>query len=207
MNELISVKFSGRKMVSNSRKIMEAPMQTPLRIDFHGAETSEALERVVAEHVVRLEAVFGRLTACHVTIRAPGRHHRKGGLYEIDIHVTLPGGREIAVTRTPHQDARHADLEFAVNDAFRRATRTLQDHVRAMQGHVKTLEEQPLGTVLSYDDNGGYGFLRATDGHEVYFHKNSVIGEHVHLSPGARVRFHETMGEKGPQASTVHLSR
>jgi cold shock CspA family protein/ribosome-associated translation inhibitor RaiA len=186
-------------------KFVEVLMQTPLRIDFHGAETSEALERAITEHVARLEAVFGRLTACHVTVRAPGHHHRKGGLYEIDIHVTLPGGQEIAVTRTPQEDARHADLEFAVNDAFRRAKRTLQDHVRAMQGQVKAHEEQPLGTILSYDDNRGFGFLRAADGHEVYFNKNSVIGEHIHLSPGTRVRFHETMGEKGPQASTVHL--
>jgi len=180
-------------------------METPLKIDFHGTETSEALRRSITEHVARLEALFGRLTACHVTVRAPGSRHRKGGPYEIDIHVTLPGGREIAVTRTPYADARHADLEFAVNDAFRRAKRALQDRLRELQHHVKTHEDQPVGTILSYDDRNGYGFLRAPDGHEVYFHRNSVIGEHVHLSPGTRVRFHETTGEKGPQASSVHL--
>jgi cold shock CspA family protein len=180
-------------------------MQTALKIDFHGAETSEALKASIAEHVERLEHVFGRFTACHVAIRAPGRRHQKGGLYDLDIHITLPGGREIAVTRTPHQDERHADLEFAVNDAFRRAKRILQDQVRDMQGQVKTHEEQPVGTVISYDNDGGFGFLRAADGHDVYFHKNSIIGDHAHLSPGTRVRFHETMGEKGPQASSVHL--
>ena len=180
-------------------------MQTELKIDFHGAQTSEALRQSIVEHVGRLEHVFGRFTACHVTIRAPGHRHQKGGLYELDVHITLPGGREIAVTHTSHQDRRHADLEFAVNDAFRRAKRILQDRVRDMQGHVKAHAEAPVGIVASYDEAAGYGFLRAGDGREVYFHKNSVVGEHVHPSPGMRVRFHETVGEKGPQASSVHL--
>jgi phage shock protein A len=36
-------------------------------------------------------------------------------------------------------DQRHADVNFAINDAFKRARR-LQDQVRRLQGHVKTHE-------------------------------------------------------------------
>jgi cold shock CspA family protein len=50
----------------------------------------------------------------------------------------------------------------------------------------------------------GYGFLESADGREIYFHRNSVreLGFES-LEIGARVRFAEEEGEKGPQASRV----
>jgi len=51
----------------------------------------------------------------------------------------------------------------------------------------------------------GYGFIEDEEGREIYFHRNSVLGiafEKLHV--GAKVRFAEEDGDKGPQASTVH---
>ena len=63
-----------------------------------------------------------------------------------------------------------------------------------------------MGTVKSLDASGEFGFLEAADGHEVYFHRNSVLdGAYNRLAVGAHVAFAEEMGEKGPQASTVKL--
>lgn len=181
-------------------------METPLKIDFHGVEPSEALQNSITEHVAALERFFGRLTACHVSFKAPGGHHRSGGLYEVDIHLTLPSGREVNIGRTPRQDERHAKVLFAVNDAFRRARRQLQDHARRLQTQVKTHESPPSGTVTRFDRKGGFGFIEAADGREIYFHKNSVIeGIPSKIAPGIQVTFVEEMGEKGPQASTVRL--
>ena len=181
-------------------------MQTQLKIDFHGGDPSEALQATIAEHVAALERFFGRLTACHVAVRAPGTRHRTGGLFEVDIHLTLPDGREVNVGRTPKQDERHANLEFAVNDVFRRARRQLQDHARRLQAQVKTHEAAPSGTVKSFDEKGGYGFIEASDGREIYFHKNAVLEASLSkIVSGAHVTFAEEMGEKGPQASTVRL--
>jgi hypothetical protein len=70
-------------------------------------------------------------------LNAPGGHHRTGGLYEINIRLALPGGREVNIARTPQADERHADLNYALNDAFKRARRQLQDQVDRMQGNVK----------------------------------------------------------------------
>ena len=48
--------------------------------------------------------------------------------------------------------------------------------------------------------------LEAADGHEVYFHQNSVLdGAFSRLAVGTHVAFEEEMGDKGPQASTVKL--
>ena len=53
----------------------------------------------------------------------------------------------------------------------------------------------------------GYGFLESEDGREIYFHKNSVLdGRFEKLQIGAKVRYAEEDGDKGPQASTVHVN-
>ena len=54
------------------------------------------------------------------------------------IRLTLPDGREVNVNRSLTADERRSDLAFAINDAFHRARRQLQDKVREMQGRKKT---------------------------------------------------------------------
>jgi cold shock CspA family protein len=139
-------------------------------------------------------------------LKGPGGHHRTGGLYEVNIRLALPNGREINVARTAPADERHSDLTFALNDAFKRARRLLQDRVHRMQGQVKQHEAQPMGTVVRLDPSGEFGFLESSDGREIYFHRNSVLdGGFSRLTIGAHVAFAEERGEKGPQASTVRL--
>ncbi|HEY7665300.1 MAG TPA: HPF/RaiA family ribosome-associated protein [Xanthobacteraceae bacterium] len=181
-------------------------MQTPVQIDFQGMHGRPELRAAIEKHVAQLEQRFGRVTACRVVLKGPGSHHRTGGLYEVNIHLALPNGREVNVGRTSPADERHAELAFAINDAFKHARRRLQDQVRRLQGQVKQHEGQPLGTVKVLDASGEFGFLEAADGHEVYFHRNSVLDDAFsRLALGSAVSFSEEIGEEGPQASTVKL--
>ena len=179
-------------------------MQTSVHIEFQQMKPQEALRAEIARHVTALEDRFGRITACHVVLKAPGQHHRTGGLYEVNIRLVLPNGKEIDIGHTPSADARHADVHFALNDAFKRARRRLQDWVRRMGGHVKVHKHQPTGLITKLDRD--FGFLQTADGREVYFHKNSVLdGGFARLKAGTRVTFAEEEGDKGPQASTVRV--
>lgn len=181
-------------------------METPLEIDFQGMDAKAELRSAIAKHVAQLEERCGRITAGRVVLKAPGGHHRTGGLFDINIRLALPDGREVNIDRTPQNDERYSDLDFALNDAFKRARRQLQDHTRRMQGEVKLHEGEPIGTVSELDPLGEFGFLETADGREIYFHKNSVLNNsYAELSVGTRVTFAEEMGEKGPQASTVKL--
>jgi len=124
-------------------------METPVEVDFQGMRARPDVRAAIEEHVAALEERCGRVTACRVVLKAPGGHHRTSGLYEVHIHLALPEGREVNVARTPPADERHADLTFAISDAFKHARRQLQDHVRRMQGQVKHHESQPIGTTRS----------------------------------------------------------
>ncbi len=180
-------------------------MQTPVEIEFQGMMSTPKIQASIAAHVARLEERFGRATACRVVLKGPSERHQTGGLYEVNIRVALPDGREVNVARTPGADERHADLAFALNDAFKRARRLLQDHARQLQNRVKQHDGPPLGTVVRIDPSGEFGFIASADGDELYFHRNSVLDDPKRLEVGARVSFAPSMGEKGPQASTVKL--
>jgi cold shock CspA family protein len=180
-------------------------MQTPVEIDFQGMTASPKVQSAIDAQVARLEERYGRVTACRVGLKGPSKHHQNGGLYEVSIRLALPDGREVNVARTPSADERHADVSFAINDAFKRARRLLQDHVRRLQHRVKQHDGPPVGTVARIDPSGEFGFIESADGHELYFHRNSVLDAPQRLEVGARVSFAESTGDKGPQASTVKL--
>ena len=181
-------------------------METPAQIDFQGMSANEHARQAITDLIAGLEDRFGRLTTCRVVLKGPGGRHRTGGLYEVNIRLGLPDGREVNVDRTAKLDERHADLDFALNDAFKRARRQLQDRVRQLQGAVKQRAEQPIGTVVSIQPVDGFGILQSADGREIYFHQNSVLdGAFARLAAGTRVAFAEEIGEKGPQASTVKV--
>lgn len=179
-------------------------MQTPVEIDFQGMDATPDVRAAVDKHLAQLEERFGRIIAGRVVLKAPSGRHRTGGLHEITIHLSLPDGREVNIGRVRQNDERLADLNFALNDAFKRARRQLQDKVRDLQGKVKQHSGPPVGTVCELDPLGEFGFIKTGDDREIYFHRNSVLNDGFsQLSVGARVTFAEEVGDKGPQASTV----
>jgi cold shock CspA family protein len=99
---------------------------------------------------------------------------------------------------------RHARV--AVRKAFEAARRQLQDYRRRQRGIGKIHEAVPLGRVARLLPDGSGGFIEAPDGHEVYFHPNSVLNAGFgRLDIGSQVAFIEEKGDRGPQASTVKV--
>ncbi len=180
-------------------------METRPEIDFQGMEPRADLSARIEEKIAHLEKLYGRMTACRVVVRGPGGHHRAGGHYEFNIHIALPDGREVAVTRTPDPDERFQDVHFALNDAFKRADRQLEDAVRRIRGDMKHHEAAMTGVVRSLSPADGFGLLESADGREIYFHRNSVAAPGFDaLQLGERVEVLEEEGAKGPQARRVN---
>lgn len=117
-------------------------MQTPLRITFQNTPSSAAIRRLIEEQSDHLEQFFGRMTACHVVFKVPDGNHRSSGLYEVTVHIKMPGGATVDIDRTPGLDERFSDPQFAVGDAFRRARRRLQDRAKVMRQEVKSLHKR-----------------------------------------------------------------
>jgi ribosome-associated translation inhibitor RaiA len=100
-------------------------METPLQLELHGVKSSDHVRDLIDKNLQKIEKRYGRATACRVVVRAPNAHHKNGEPFEVSVHIALPAKREINVGHTG-KDERLADLDFAVNDAFKRALRQLE---------------------------------------------------------------------------------
>lgn len=181
-------------------------MQTPLQLTFENIGHSDPVEARIREEAVKLEQFYDRITSMRVVVGRPQHRHHKGDVYQIRIHITLPGAADIAITREPAATGAHEDVYVTIRDAFMAARRQLQDQARRRQGQVKQHETPPHGRIASLHPDRDHGFITASDGREIYFHRNSVKGaqlEDLHL--GQEVRFSEAVGENGPQATLVRL--
>jgi cold shock CspA family protein len=181
-------------------------MLLPLQVTFRNMPRSDAVEQAIRERAERLDRFCDRVMGCRVLVET--RHRRRqGNLFHIRIDLTLPG-REIVVSREPTLHRAYEDVYVAIRDAFDAAGRRLEDFVRRDDMRVKAHELPPHGRIARLDRGNGYGFIGTPDGREIYFHRNSVVNAGFdRLEEGDPVRFHEEAGEKGPQASTVHVER
>jgi hypothetical protein len=115
------------------------------QLELDGLQASSHLRDIINSHVMKLESRFGRLVTRRLVIRAPGAHHRIGEAFAVSIELTLPARRMINVAPVMHtRDPRQANVIFAVNDAFRRATAQLRRQSQLLQEKTKSqLEAGP----------------------------------------------------------------
>jgi len=102
------------------------------QITVHDLPRSPALEERIRRKVTGLERVFGRLTACRVTLQAPHHHQRHGAHYGVRLEIAVPGA-EIVINRD------HAnDSYIALRDAFQAARRQLNEYFQRRRGSDKS---------------------------------------------------------------------
>jgi cold shock CspA family protein len=198
-------------------------MIIPVQITFRNVASTPELEENIRARAQKLEKFYSPITSCRVLVEAPARHRQKGYSFHVRIDLTVPQG-EIVVKREPTLYPKEKDigderrrkqmetrperkhLEVAIREAFHAARRRLEDHARQKRADVKTHEPIPQARVTKLFPVEGYGYIETPDGREIYFHANSVLNKRFKsLKLGSKVSFTEEAGEKGPQASTVHL--
>lgn len=180
-------------------------MKVPIEITYRHMERVDEIDRLIHQKVAKLDRLFGNLISCRVAIERPQTAQRSGNPYRVRIGLTAPPGHELVVRREPVDNDMHATLRTVVIDAFKAMRRQLEELRERQRGEVKRHDEQPRAVVARIFRGAGYGFLRTAEGREIYFHRNAVLDRWDELEVGAEVRFEETEGAEGPQASTVAM--
>lgn len=182
-------------------------MQIEPQIRFRGMEPSPSVETVIRERIDRLGRFHDRITSCVVTVEAPHRHDRKGGIYRVQVDVTVPGAA-IVSGRIHEENHAHEDLLVAIRDSFDAAQRQLEDVVRKKSGYrVKPHPETLRGKIARLVPEEEYGFILAQDGREFFFRRESMTSdkEWALLAEGSEVRFAESDGAQGLRASAIAI--
>lgn len=180
-------------------------MVKPVEIHFQHMKKSEALEERIRQHAERLDRVHPNIMSCLVHVEKPHRHRSTHEGWKITVEVVVPNHGDITVSKSSDEHAPHDDAYQVVNQAFDAMARRLQKLVDRDRGHVKHHPHEEVTAVIKrlFDD---HGFLHTLDGHDVYFHRNSLVGcPFEELAEGMGVTFSEEEGEMGPQATTVHV--
>jgi len=180
-------------------------MQVPVQVVLRRISRPAAVRTEVMKAAAVLERFHPRVTSCRVAVTNPDARHTSGGLYDVHIVLQVPGRPDVVINRRAADRREREHLGVALRNAFAQARRRLQDAVRRQRGDVKVHAGGPeTGRVARLLARAGYGFIEAPDGREIYFHRNSVTdGRFADLKVGVHVRFAETVGEKGAQASSV----
>ncbi len=184
-----------------------AHMETQVETTFRNTVADADIEALVRREVARLEGYGTRLVSCRLAIEQPQRSQRDGSRFRVRLTIGAGLRRPIVVKREPSDSEMHESLRTIVLGVFRAARRQVQELNERRRGDTKTAgEERALIVRLFPGGEAAYGFLRAPDGRELYFHRNSVLHEdYDRLTVGTEVRFEEEEGEEGPQASTVQV--
>jgi len=175
------------------------PFSPPVEIVRNGLAVTPEADTYLQERIAQLERFYRPIISKRVVLEGPVGHHQTGGPFTVNLYLDVPG-RMVNVSRQ-HSD----DLHVAIRSTFDAAQRQLEDHARKQRPKVSPTVSPPRGRVIRLFPDAGYGFIAATDdGHEIYFHQNSVLADRFQeLNVGDEVRFAEEQGEHGPQASTV----
>jgi len=113
-------------------------METPLQLELQGVPVTGRIRTLIERNLSKIEKRFGRATACRIVVRAPSGHRKNGDPYAVSVRIALPAGKEVNVGHGPSRNERLADLDFALNDAFKRALRQLGDDARILKEHGRS---------------------------------------------------------------------
>jgi cold shock CspA family protein/ribosome-associated translation inhibitor RaiA len=183
-------------------------MKIKPEITYRHLEKTTAIQSLVEEKITKLEQFCDYMNSCHVVIEKDNDRPSSGSPYRVSIDITIPHGRELAVVKSPDRGKQYPSLETVIRDAFEAARRQLIDLTTEQKGERKLHPEQQVGAIVTkLFIEQGYGFLQEiSTGKEIYFHCNSVTNnDFERLKVGSGVRYKETMGEMGPQATTVQI--
>lgn len=180
-------------------------MHVPLQLQFEDMEADPAIEDKIRSRVDRLERLCDDLISCRVHLARPHEHASSGSPWRMVVELRVPPGHDLVVRKRPGDHDLSDPLETVVNSAFDAAERQLKEVVAKRRHDVKQHPE-PWALVVRLHPEEDYGFLKTPSGRDIYFHRNSVAGDDFdRIEIGTRVRFEETMGRDGPQATTVQI--
>lgn len=181
-------------------------MDVPPEIAFRGMDSNDNLKERILAGIEELETVHDRLVSCRVLVEDTTASRQTGKIYRVRLDIRVPN-QNVVVDRQPADPDDARDLLQVMNEAFDIGRRRLGQLKEKQREQGKGQELPPHGRVVKLmtgDDGTRFGFLMSWDGREIYFHENALSNlDYDQLEVGAEVRFAESKGEDGPQASTV----
>ncbi len=113
-------------------------MTIPFHLEVNGFELPDSIKNIIEKQLSVLLDRYPRIINCNLLVRAPNGHHHKGEPFQVTLTFSLPGGLQVEASPAIGQlDPRQADVRFAIDDAFRRARRRLDEEESKREARQK----------------------------------------------------------------------
>ena len=116
-------------------------MRAPVQIVFRDVEDSARAEERARHRAGKLSRFCSEISSCQVSVSVPHRQNLKGNLFHVQIRMAVPG-KELVVSRNPHEHHEHEDLWVALRDAFDAAERELKRYVARKRARARAQEQR-----------------------------------------------------------------
>lgn len=163
---------------------------------------------LILDKIDHLERVCDHISSCRVSVEEDQKHQRTGSPYRVRVVLTVPPRHELVARNESTEGDLHEEVTTVVTRVFDAAERQLKKLADKQRGRVKAHPEQEesVGVVKVVRAEEGFGFLETKTGGDVYFHENSLLNTALgDVDVGDVARYVPEVGEKGLQASTVHI--
>lgn len=192
-------------------------MQIPLEIAYHNIEGSAWLDEYIQERAEHLDRVSGGLVSCRVVVERAQHQHHTGNPFRVRVEAKLPPKLDLIGDKEEVVENPQVQLRPIIRHAFDAVEKQVKKQRQMMRGDGKrnatsgheavAVVAENKAVVVRLFKEEGYGFLQvANDEDEYYFHRNALRqGDFEKVELGAQVKFEASMGEEGPQASSVKL--
>jgi ribosomal subunit interface protein len=185
-------------------------MKTGIEVTYRDVDKTDAIANLVQEKIAKLERLCSYISSCHIAIEKINDRPSHGSPYRVRIDLTLPPSHELVAESNPSDTTQHVALDTIIRDAFSKMERQLKSQTRqqreAEKSQINNSAEDTTALVTKIYRDLDYGFIKALDGEDIYFHRNSVIhGDFDRLEVGTGVRYVAIEGEEGLRATTVQI--
>lgn len=179
-------------------------MQREPIITWRNISRSEAVEEIIRKRIEAVDKFCPEAVGLRITLDAPQKPRHAARGFDVRLHLEVPGP-DLDVARTVRHGHAAEDILRAVNAAFTSLEKRIKENRKIMGGQeIKHHPNLLHGGIVELEPELGFGFVRADDGRELYFQKDSLVaGDWDSLAVGGRLRFREQDGEKGPFAVDV----
>lgn len=131
-------------------------------------------------------------------------NHREGG-NEVRLVATVPDGTVVAKRKGESVKPLLVKAFDNLGQQLKELQRKRQQNIKGQGAEGAT---QASGTIKTVSPVESFGFIVVDGGREIYFHENALKDINIDkLNVGDEVTFGESVGDKGPCANWVRLTK
>ncbi len=176
-----------------------------LKVETRNVELRKGWQKKIDEEKEKLVRHFANFVLhLRVSIEATA-HHKEGG-YELKLVASVPNDTVVVARKGENVGPL---LVEAFDVLSLQMKEILRKKRQAQKGADSTFADgAQYGVIRKLSPYESYGFIVSQDAREIYFHENSLKDVSIDaLTEGDTVMYGESLGDKGPQASWVRVSR